>query len=73
MRIDEKRISVATNAAAGAMFGAVRAVTHEELSDDETAAARMVAVRVIEHLDEYDNRERATRPTTAPVDPPPSE
>lgn len=50
----EERLSVATNAAAGAMFGVGVGIV--EISAEQTAAARTVAQRVLEHVDEWYER-----------------
>ena len=48
----ERRVSVATNAAATALFGV--GTGQIWLSDLQVAAARAIAERVVCHLDEYD-------------------
>lgn len=52
--MDDERLSVATNAAAGAMFGV--GTGRIEITAEQAAAAFEVARRVLEHVDEYDAR-----------------
>lgn len=52
----ERRVSVATNAAAGALFGVGTGVVN--LSAVQVAAARIIGERVVAHLDAYDRRKR---------------
>lgn len=49
-----ERLSVATNAAAGAMFGVGTGVSR--LTEEQRAAAETVAARVLDHVDTYDGR-----------------
>lgn len=48
------RLSVATNAAATAMFGV--GTGEIELTEQQLKAAEAVAERVLAHLDEYESR-----------------
>jgi len=51
----EKRLNVATNAVAGAMFG-VGDGTPIKVSNQQKEAARAIALRVLDHIDRYDTR-----------------
>lgn len=48
---EAERLSVATNAAAGALFGVGTGIV--ETTPQQVAAARTIAQRVLEHVDEW--------------------
>lgn len=63
MTISEERLSVATNAAATALFGV--GTGRIDCDEQQVAAAREVARRVLEHDDEYRGRQADVRAAIA--------